>query len=131
MPPPSPPHASSKTSLPEKQAHSPSCPLFLRRQSQHSQLAKSLFLHQNNNSDPSEKLATTNLPLPNSNVVPNIRVDLASPDKSASSNRMSTTLLPNHKIAVSSKAMPLNKFKGVGPAASDTPEPSAPASPRM
>jgi hypothetical protein len=136
MPPPTPPYCTSLSEPPTSDRDSClSRSLSLRRKA----LTKSLPLHQPPNSDASGKLATIP-PLTNNNVVPKIRVDLPSPEESAANRMNSTSQLPplavqhnSQKPIVPAKAMPLplHKFKGVHPAASDTPEPSAPTSPRM
>jgi hypothetical protein len=121
-----------------QEQQSPSRPPARRRQSQHSVLAKSVLMSSGLIPDKEENLAN---PQNQSHEGPK-QFSLREPPERAPNGHLSSSSSTSAALAdgfnvkpLSVKAMPFQKLtkniNGVGPAASDTPYPSAPTSPKM
>jgi hypothetical protein len=105
-----------------------------RRQSQHSDFAKTLLMNKTVQSEKERNLAAAtpdahDCPLPPSQ---QLSVQPVSPTLSATSS-IGLGIVPEQKLDTLAKSILVKRLSkdGVGPALTDTPLPSAPSSPRM
>jgi hypothetical protein len=108
-------------------------PIPSRRQSQHSEFAKTLLMNKTAQSEKERNLAAATADLQDCRLTnQQLSVQPVSPTSSATSS-IGLGIVPEQKLDTLAKSIHLKRLSkdGVGPALTDTPLPSAPTSPRM